>query len=42
MKKEYNAPVIEYLAFSTHEMLAVDEIVVPDSFPFNDDQLGWT
>ena len=42
MKKEYNAPLIEYKAFSICEVLAVEEEEGPISFPYNDGGLGWT
>lgn len=42
MKKEYHAPIIEYLAFSAYEMLAAEGDSWPDSLPYNDEELGWT
>lgn len=44
MKKEYNAPIIEYLAFSAREAFTVDEneLIPTDSMPWNDGDLGWT
>ena len=38
MKKVYVAPLVEYLAFSVEEAIAED----PNSFPYNDGELGWT
>ena len=40
MKKEYVAPLVEYLAFSVNEAIAEDESI--NSKPFNDGSLGWT
>ena len=40
MKKEYVAPLVEYLAFSVNEAIA--EEGDPNSWPYNDGELGWT
>lgn len=40
MKKEYVAPLVEYLAFSVEETIAEEENV--NSYPYNDGELGWT
>lgn len=47
MKKEYIAPLIEYLAFSVCETFAADngfggEEDIDKSLPFNEGELGWT
>lgn len=41
MKKEYTAPLVEYLAFSVQEAIAEEEIYEQSS-PYNDGELGWT
>ena len=41
MKKEYVAPLVEYLAFSVNEDIA-EEGGDPNSWPYNDGELGWT
>ena len=38
MKKIYNAPLVESLNFCAEEAIAED----PNSFPYNDGELGWT
>lgn len=40
MKKKYDAPLVEYLAFSVKEAIA-EELEEP-SDPYNDGELGWT
>ena len=40
MKKEYIAPLVEYLEFSVQEMIAEEEN--KNSFGYNDGELGWT
>ena len=44
MKKEYNAPLIEYMTFSVSEpyTAAMDEIPEEVSIPWNDGEVGWT
>lgn len=39
MKKVYVAPLVEHLAFSVEEAIADEN---PNSFPYNDGELGWT
>lgn len=41
MKKEYVAPLVEYLTFSVHENIA-DEGSTTISDPYNDGELGWS
>ena len=38
MKKVYQAPQVTELIFAAAEAIAE----APDSFPFNDGELGWT
>ena len=38
MKKVYEAPLVNALTFCAEEAIAED----PDSFPYNDGELGWT
>ncbi len=38
MKKVYQAPQVTDLVFSVAEAIAED----PNSFPYNDGELGWT
>ena len=38
MKKNYNAPQVEFLNIYAEEPIAAD----PNSFPYNDGELGWT
>ena len=38
MKKVYKAPLVECLTFTVDEAIAKD----PDSFPWNEGDLGWT
>ena len=38
LKKIYRKPLLEELTFCLDEAIAVD----PDSFPYNDGELGWT
>ena len=38
MKKIYNAPMVESLVLYADEAIAED----PNSFPYNDAELGWT
>ena len=40
MKKEYVAPLVEYLTFSVYEDIAEGENINSD--PYNDGELGWT
>ena len=40
MKKEYVAPLVEYLAFSINEDIAEEDNV--NSKPYNDGELGWS
>lgn len=42
MKKEYVAPLVEYLTFSVYEDIAEDENSNINSEPYNDGELGWT
>ena len=52
MKKEYTAPLVEYLAFSVMEVIAggtlsggetgTEEGSNPNSYPWNEGELGWT
>lgn len=37
MKKIYNAPLVESLNICAEEAIAED----PNSFPYNDGELGW-
>ena len=38
MKKIYDAPMVESLVLYADEAIAED----PNSFPYNDGELGWT
>lgn len=40
MKKEYVAPLVEYLTFSVHENIADEGDTISD--PHNNGELGWT
>lgn len=38
MKKHYNSPALTEVTFAPAEAIAED----PNSFPYNDGELGWT
>ena len=40
MKMKYDAPLVEYLAFSVKEAIAGEEENI-NSDPYNDGELGW-
>ena len=40
MKKEYVAPLVEYLTFSVKETIADEPTEYSD--PYNDGELGWS
>lgn len=42
MKKIYDAPVMECLAFCAATAISVEEEETDISIPYNDGELGWT